>query len=63
MFVAHDLSVVRHISDTIAVMYVGKIVESGTVADIFTNPKHPILLPYYNLFQFLILELVRLGLF
>ena len=41
VFVAHDLSVVRHISDTIAVMYVGKIVESGTVADIFTNPKHP----------------------
>ncbi|MCH2308956.1 MAG: ATP-binding cassette domain-containing protein, partial [SAR202 cluster bacterium] len=41
VFVAHDLSVVRHISDTIAVMYVGKIVESGTVADIFANPKHP----------------------
>jgi oligopeptide/dipeptide ABC transporter ATP-binding protein len=41
LFIAHELGVVRHMSDRIAVMYLGKIVETGTAAEIFTNPRHP----------------------
>jgi oligopeptide/dipeptide ABC transporter ATP-binding protein len=41
LFIAHDLSVVKHISDGIGVMYLGQIVEKGANEDIFKNPKHP----------------------
>lgn len=41
LFIAHDLSVVRHISDEIAVMYLGRIVETGTAEDVYTKAQHP----------------------
>ena len=41
LFIAHDLSVVRHICDEIAVMYLGKIIEQGDANDVYEKPQHP----------------------
>ena len=41
LFITHDLNVVRHIADRVIVMYLGKLVEEGNVADLFKQPMHP----------------------
>ncbi len=41
LFITHDLQVVKHVADRIMIMYLGQIVESGPVADVFARPRHP----------------------
>lgn len=41
LFISHDLSVIRYISDKVLVLYLGKIMESASAAELFRNPKHP----------------------
>jgi oligopeptide/dipeptide ABC transporter ATP-binding protein len=41
LFIAHDLALVRHVSDRIAVMYLGRIVEQGPAVEVYERPKHP----------------------
>ncbi len=41
LFISHDLSLVRHISDRVAVMYLGRVIETGPTAEVFARPSHP----------------------
>jgi dipeptide transport system ATP-binding protein len=41
LFISHDLSVVKHIANEVMVMYLGRVVEQGASADVFSNPQHP----------------------
>ena len=41
LFISHDLGVVEHLSDRVVIMYLGRVVESGTTADLFAAPNHP----------------------
>jgi oligopeptide/dipeptide ABC transporter ATP-binding protein len=41
LFISHDLGVVRHVSDRVAIMYLGRVVETGPTAEIFAAPRHP----------------------
>ena len=41
LFISHNLSVVRYMADTVAIMYLGRIVEKAPVEDLFKNPRHP----------------------
>ena len=41
LFISHDLGVVRHISDRVLIMYLGRVVESGPASELFADPNHP----------------------
>jgi peptide/nickel transport system ATP-binding protein len=48
LFISHNLSVVRYLADTVAIMYLGKIVEQAPVETLFNNPKHPYTISLLN---------------
>ena len=63
MFITHDLSVVNHFSDDIAVMYLGKVIEKATSEELFSNPLHPYTKALLSAIPVPNLKSVRRGLF
>ena len=61
LFIAHDLAVVRHVADDVAVMYLGRLVEKGSAEALFARPMHPYTLALLSIRPIHHMEKDRLG--